>query len=316
MAEELSILALIIVSFFCLQIVLKTITTVLYSDQKPAKASFFDMLGQLLALLIIFVLTRTTKGSLVYLGLALGIAPVALLFTSSFFFFKGEYKQVEPACRFVKFTHARDIMGLGLKFFVIQFSAIVIFQTSNVVIAQTLGPDFVTVYNIVFKYFSVLSLSFMIILIPFWSAFTDSYAKNDTLWMQNTIKNLKKLWLILLPLTLIMILSSQILFRIWVGDQIKIPISITALMGLYFLLFTRFNLFILLINGIGKVKLQLIINVFICIIFIPIAVYACSNFGLKGLISANIVVSIIHAVISEVQIEKIMNSTAKGIWFK
>ncbi|GHT61949.1 hypothetical protein AGMMS50239_14030 [Bacteroidia bacterium] len=37
MARELSLLVLIIFSFFCMQIVLKTINTVLIADQKPAK---------------------------------------------------------------------------------------------------------------------------------------------------------------------------------------------------------------------------------------------------------------------------------------
>ena len=64
MADELSKLALIVFSFFCLRIVMKTINTVLIADQKPAKAAFFDMLGQLIALLVIFTLTKTTSGSL------------------------------------------------------------------------------------------------------------------------------------------------------------------------------------------------------------------------------------------------------------
>ena len=72
MVGELTKLALIVFSFFCLQIVLKTINTILIADQKPAKAAFFDTLSQLLALIIIYILTKTTQGSLLYLGLALG----------------------------------------------------------------------------------------------------------------------------------------------------------------------------------------------------------------------------------------------------
>ena len=34
----------------------KTINTILIADQKPAKAAFFDMLGQLMALLVIYIL--------------------------------------------------------------------------------------------------------------------------------------------------------------------------------------------------------------------------------------------------------------------
>jgi O-antigen/teichoic acid export membrane protein len=65
MAKELSQVAIIVFSFFCMQIVLKTINTVIIADQKPAKSAFFDMLGQVLTLLIIFILTKMTYGNLI-----------------------------------------------------------------------------------------------------------------------------------------------------------------------------------------------------------------------------------------------------------
>lgn len=55
-------------------------------------------------------------------------------------------------------------MSLGLKFFIIQVATILIFQTSNIIITQTLGPESVTVYNIAYKYFFALGMLFMIIL--------------------------------------------------------------------------------------------------------------------------------------------------------
>ncbi|MEO7043906.1 MAG: hypothetical protein ABI091_01275, partial [Ferruginibacter sp.] len=45
MAGELSTLALIVFSFFCLQFVLQLITTVLTANQQPAKASLFNFFG-------------------------------------------------------------------------------------------------------------------------------------------------------------------------------------------------------------------------------------------------------------------------------
>jgi len=75
MAGELSTLALLVFVFFCLQFVLQLITTIITANQQPAKASFFNFLGSLFSLTIIFILTKTTAGSLIYLGLALGVTP-------------------------------------------------------------------------------------------------------------------------------------------------------------------------------------------------------------------------------------------------
>jgi Na+-driven multidrug efflux pump len=47
MADELSILAVIVFVFFCLRFVFQLLNTVLTANQEPAKASFFDFLGSL-----------------------------------------------------------------------------------------------------------------------------------------------------------------------------------------------------------------------------------------------------------------------------
>ena len=64
------------------------------------------------------------------------------------------------------FKYAKDIMSLGTKFFLIQIAAIIIFQTTNIVISQVLGPQHVTIYNIAYKYFFTINLIFIIILTP------------------------------------------------------------------------------------------------------------------------------------------------------
>jgi O-antigen/teichoic acid export membrane protein len=82
MAGELSILALIVFVFFCLRFIFQLLTTVLVANQEPAKASFFDFLGSLLSLIIIFILTKTTSGNLIYLGFLLfSVCGIILMIT-------------------------------------------------------------------------------------------------------------------------------------------------------------------------------------------------------------------------------------------
>lgn len=316
LTSELSTLALIIFSFLCLRIVFQTINTIIIADQKPALAGFFDLLGQLIALIIIFILTQTTEGSLNNLGFALGFAPIVILIIASLILYNGKYKLFSPSLKNIDFGFARDIMSLGVKFFLIQFGAIVLFQTTNIVITQVLGPEKVTVYNIAFKYFSIMSMIFYIVLSPFWSAFTEAYSKQEFYWMNNSIEKLKKIWLFTIPVGLIMILIADYAYKLWIGNIVKIPISVSILIALLVLITMRFNLFISPINGIGKIKLQLYINIGISLIYIPLAVFSCKLFGLEGIIGANIFVASVHAFISQKQLSKLMTNTATGIWDK
>lgn len=313
---QLSRLAIIVFSFFCLQIVLKNINTVLIADQKPAKSAFFDMLGQILSLGVIYILTKKSSGSIVNLGLAMSVAPIFILVVSTFWFYLKQYRDFAPSFKLVRFSYAKEIMNLGIKFFIIQVGAILIFQTTNMIITQVLGPQQVTVYNIAYKYFFILSMMFIIVISPFWSAFTEAYIKRDFVWMNATIVKLKKIWLFSIPFVIFMVMMSNIAYEFWVGKQIQIPLSVSISMAIYVLLFTRFNLFIYLINGIGKIQLQLYLNLAICIIYIPLAIILCKLWGIAGIILANILVSLTHAIISQIQIKKLMNCTASGIWNK
>lgn len=56
MEKELSLLALIVFVFFCIQFLLQLITTIITADQQPAKASFLNLLGSILSLIVIFIL--------------------------------------------------------------------------------------------------------------------------------------------------------------------------------------------------------------------------------------------------------------------
>ena len=187
--NELSVVAIIVFSFFCIQIVLNTMSSILLADQKPAKAALIVTSGQVITLILIYFLTLTTKGSLIYLAWAIGIGPFAVLLVASLWFFNTSYKIYSPTIKLVNFRYAKGIMSLGTKFFVIQIAAIVIYQTTNVIIAQVSGPEDVTVYNIAFKYFSIVTMVFAIIITPFWSAFTEAKSTNDYLWMKKTYQN-------------------------------------------------------------------------------------------------------------------------------
>ncbi|MCF8274250.1 MAG: polysaccharide biosynthesis protein [Flavobacteriaceae bacterium] len=316
LAQELSTLALIVFSFFCLQIVLKTINTVIIADQKPAKAAFFDMLGQLIALVTIFILTKTTQGSLIYLGLGLGSAPIIMLMVSSFVFYTKPYKYFAPSLKFVQFTYAKDILGLGIKFFVIQFSAIFFMQSTNIIISQILSSEQVTVYNIAYKYFFVVTTIANIISMPFWSSFTEAYVKKDFIWMKNIASKFNHFWFFIIPILICMLYFSSIFYRFWIGDAVEVPFAISGLMSILVLINIRFNLYVILLNGIGKIRLQLNLYLLSSFIYIPLAIIFGHKYKLNGIIIANIIVYLIFALVIPYQLNLILKKKAKGIWNK
>lgn len=316
MAGELGLLALIVFVFFCLRLELQLLNTVLNASQQPARASLFDLLGSLFSLLIIFILTKTTSGNLVYLGIALGFSPVAVLFVSSTWYYTHEYKRYAPSFKYVKFRYARDLMTLGLKFFLLQVAGVILYETTNIIIARLFGPAQVTPYNISYKYFSIITMLMGIMMIPFWSAYTEAWIKNDIGWIKNSLKKLKLLWALLSFLTIIMLVFANLFFRLWVGKEIKVPISISVILAIYVIMnawTTRYTLFL---NGAGKIKLQLYLSIMGMVLNIPMAVFLGKKIGISGVLLSTVILCLINVVVQPVQTSKLLNKSAKGIWNK
>jgi O-antigen/teichoic acid export membrane protein len=314
MADELSLLALIVFGFFCLQFVLRLITTIITANQQPAKASLFDFMGSLLSLIIIFILTKTTAGNLVYLGAVFSITPVLVLISSSLWFYTHQYKQYAPSIKYVKFKYARDLMSLGIKFFIIQMAAVIFYQTSNIIISHLFGPEQVTPYNIAYKYFGVVTMLFGMIMVPLWSAYTEAWIKKDISWIKNTINKLILIWGLIALGVIVMFIASKFVYRMWVGKEI--PISISAVMAIYVIVNGWCGIFSQFLNGVGKIKLQLIIGLSGALVNIPLAIFLGKHLGIYGVLLSTVLLSALSAVISPLQYLKIINYRATGIWNK
>lgn len=319
---SLSRIAIIVFSFFFLRFVLKLIGTILTADQKPAIANSFGPIGNLIKLLLIYLLTLTTSGSLEYLAWVISIVPTLVLIAVSVYFFNKDYKYIRPSLSHVKMEYVSDLMNLGLKFFFIQISALVIFQSSNILIAQYFGPEEVTPYNIGFKLFSFINMIFAIIVSPYWSAFTEAWVKKDLKWIRNSVRTLFYIWLAMVGASLILLLMSDMIFEFWLGKDKMATIDITQKLRIsliiYFLLFAFGSVFNMFINGVGKIKVQLISLVIGAIIFIPLSIFFIKhlNMGIEGVVYASILANFYSPFIAPIQYFKIINNKANGIWNK
>ncbi len=315
MAGELSLLALIVFGFFCFDFVLQLITIILSADQQPAKASFFNFLASLLSLIIVFILTKTTNGNLIYLGLSFVGTQLIVLLTASFWFFSRKYRIYAPSTKYVRFGYAKNLMSLGLKFFIIQIAFIIVFETTVIIIAQ-LYPQQVTPYNIAFKYFSVVPMAFGIIITPFWSAFTEAYVKKEYDWIRASIRNLMKIWFLLSLGVIVMLIFANKVYALWVGDTVKVPFLLSVILAIYIIVNAWCTIFSIFLNGVGKLRLQFYSAIVGALINIPLALFLGRQIGSAGVVLSTTILGVIAAIWSSMQYYKIINNTATGIWNK
>ena len=316
--NELTTLTFIVFGFFFLRFVIQLISIVLFADQRPAIASAFGPIGNLIVLIIIYILTKTTEGSLIYLGWVLSVIPVLVLIAASIYFYNNDYKRIAPSFSHVKLEYARDLLNLGVKFFFLQIVGLIVYQSSNIIIAQYFGTSEVTVYNIAYKYFSILTMVFTIIVAPFWSAYTEAWVKNDIAWIKNTMNKLIKIWLALSLFGIVMLIFAKQFYYIWVGDEVTIPFHLSLVLLIYFITLTFGGIFVMFINGVGKIKLQMYSSGIGALIFIISAILLIEYFkmGVNGLVIASILSNFYGVILAPIQYRKLINKKATGIWAK
>lgn len=314
--SELSLIALVVFTFFCLRFIFNLLISILIADQRPAIASLFDLFGKIIALITIIFLVKFTNSSLLYLSISLSSAPVLVLFISSFIFFNYRYKKFRPSINFVQLEKAPLLFNLGLKFFVIQIAALLLYQTNNVIISQLFGSEMVATYNIVFTYFTVLTMGFSIFLSPFWSAVTDAWVKKELSWIKSSMEKLRYFWVGFSVLGVLMLIFSEFFYSIWIGDLVSIPFILSFLVLIWVLLNLWNNLFSNFLNGVGKLKLQLLLGILSAVANVPLSVYLGKIYGIEGVLIANIIVGLIGAIIYPIQYKKIISGNAVGLFNK
>ncbi len=319
-SRDIRLLVIILFGFFTIRFILQLISTLLIADQRPALASLVDPITNLIVLAIIFVLSKITDGSLLYLGIIIGTIPLIVLIGFNIFFYRRDYKSYIPSRKFVSFKYFKELMGLGFRFFIIQIATMLIFTSDNMIITQILDPKHVTPYSLSRQYFGVIATAFMMIVRPFWSAFTEAYVKGDIQWIRKSLRALVIIWLFTVLGTLLMIFISDWFYDLWLPSDrdFKIPIHLSIFMGVFMLILTWNTMFGYFINGSGKIQVQYYLAIVVAVINIPLSIFLAKTMGLgsTGVILGTSLSLLPGAILFPIQVKKILNNTASGIWDK
>lgn len=298
----------------CFQMIVNTLVSVLSAYQRTAMAALFPVLGNVVSLIVIVLLSKFTQPSLAKLALAISTMPVIVLTIASLFLYSSTYKDIAPSLKSVKFNFVNDIFGLGAKFFLIQIQIIVLYQSANILISNVSNPIVVANYNVSYRYINVALMVFSILMTPIWPAFTDAYVKGDYSWMRNVYSKLTKILFATIGIIFLMVVASPLVYKLWIGDKMDIPISMTIAVAIFIIAFSWNSMQTTLINGIGAVKLQTCITLIGLLCYIPLALCFGHIMGGIGIVYAMATVYFIYSCIFTIQLHKLLSRSAKGIW--
>lgn len=305
------------VTLVCTSFIFKLIGNFYMGLQLPAVSNLLVALGQTLALIGTYIVLWSGSHSLMHIAFVNTFAPLVVYLLAYPYTFYYKYPHLRPSLRLVDFNEAKSVLNMGLHFFIMQIASVVLFMTSNILISNLFSPSMVTPYQITYRYFSILLVFFTVICIPFWNATTDAYQRNDMDWIRNAARKLRLMTVVILVCLIVMILISDTIYAIWIDRQTVIDVKMSVVMATYIFILIYSMRYSYFINGIGKLRLQIIFTTASAILFIPLAYLTAQwTHSIIWFMIVMCLVNIPGLIVNRIQFYKLINGKAKGIWTK
>lgn len=313
---ELQNVLFVAIGFTLILFVLKNIGYVFVALQKYALWDFINTLGNIIGLLIIFLLTKFTNGKLIYVVFAFTCTPAIIYILAAIPIFS-KYPEFRPTIQSFRKDFLSTIVGKGLGFFLIQItSCLVIYGSSNLFITQFCGPESVTTYNIAYKFFNLLAIGYLVFISPMWNAYTDAYVKQDFNWIEKAFKSALKIWLFTEFAGIIMLIVSQYFYLFWVGKAVHVPFMVSLSVFLYISFFNLNNCVTYLLNGLNKIYIQIITSITATFIYLTIMFVLGKDMNIQEIVFYMSAAYGAMTAIHYYQCRKLIKQKATGIWNK
>lgn len=316
-APHLDKVLMVTVILVCTSFIFKLIGNFYMGLQLPAVSNLLIALGQTIALIGTYIVLWSGSHSLMLIALVNTAAPLLVYLLAYPYTFFYRYPQLRPSFRLIDFKEAKAVINMGVQFFIMQISGVILFMTSNILISNLFSPTMVTPYQITYRYFSILLVIFTVICMPFWNATTDAYQRNDMEWIRNAARKLRLMTIGVLICLIVMIMLSNTVYAIWIDRQTVIDIKMTIVMAVYIFILIYSMRYSYFINGIGKLRLQLICTATAAIVFIPLAYQTTQwTHDIIWFMLVMCLVNIPGLIVNRIQFYKLINGKANGIWMK
>lgn len=294
---------LVTLFFVLLNFVLSIIIAIFNATQNASLIVLQQLISQSIALFFVLLLNSYSHDSLLYMSFAYGLALCLSTVLLSLYFYK-KNSILRPSFKFYKKNKIKSIFSLGMKFFYLQLTILIILSSDTMIITQLLGSSYVTSYDILFKYFGLLMIIHSIINTPLWSMYTEAYSKNDYEWVEKTLRRMAFMMLIYIIIAIVMYVFGTDIIYLWLGDiDLKLVPSNYIYMIIMTLSLIWYSIFAYFTNGIDQTRIQLMAASVGAIINIPLSIYFVKylEMGINGVLLATIISLLIFGILGPIQ---------------
>jgi O-antigen/teichoic acid export membrane protein len=242
----------------------------------------WSILGSVASISALFVAIALKSSTAVLLTAFFGCAFLTDIGAALHLF--GQHRQwLRPTFLNFKWSSSKTLLKAGGQLWIAQVSAIIIFQTDLIIIAQLFGATAVASYGTAAKLFSLVLMIQSAFITPLWPAYSESLARGDIAWITKTFKSsiyLSFAWAT--TIGLVIATFSPTIITAWIGSQTA-PSTLT-LLALFFrtVALAVDQCVSVLGNGLALLRLQAIIAPIFAVSNLALALLLGNTIGISG----------------------------------
>jgi O-antigen/teichoic acid export membrane protein len=170
-------------------------------------------------------------------------------------------------------------------FFLIQISALVLFQTDNLIIAHYLGAAAVTPYSVAWRLFTYTMLFQMLASPSYWPAYSEAFSRGDRAWVRRSFRinfrfTLASTFVLALPL----VFFGRWIIQKWAGTAAVPSSHLLLWMGIWSIIYGAMTSQSCLLASSGRVKGQAIYAIAAAAINLVLSILLVQKIGATGVI--------------------------------
>ncbi|MEM4998244.1 oligosaccharide flippase family protein [Priestia megaterium] len=312
---EIQVAVIIIVFSFSINFILGLANSILYGLHKSSLVTTSQFLTSFTIFIVLKLIqiSGTDNIKIGTMALIFLIATSLVNILLSIFVFKKYVKR--PQYKYINKEYGRNLLNVGISFFILQISTIFLFSIDNFLVSTLLGVKEVTAYSIATRLLILFNTLFSILLIQMWNASGDAYNKNDFIWIEKTIKKLyMALTLMVIIIYLTTLFFDQIVY-LWMGQSVQISGLSVKLIGACVVIQMFNGIAVNIENGTGLIKPQIISYITAGIINVPLTIYLVNrmDMGLNGIIISKIICLLIPTIVCSIHVRKILFRMKRNI---
>lgn len=265
--------------FMCLNFALGICNSIFHALQKSEIVSLGNVAIQCLNFIGLLLLKNTHQDKLISVAVLFGLSTLIVHGLACYYILTKQKDIVPVRIEFDK-NAFQGTISIGLRFFVAQIAAVVLFTTDNLLVSTFFGATNVTPFTLTDKVFNSGYLCFAAITIPYWSRTTSDLAKKN----YNSIHhNFVKLHLLALVFTFGCVLVAiffEPLTQFWLGNNVGFSTNLVITMCTYYSIYSFSNISSTFINGLGGVNGVMIIGIIQAVVNIPLSILFANGVGL------------------------------------